>query len=60
MDRYAQMQLLMHRWLAQIGLVAPEIPSEDTKAERALLESVQSKEVKGIERERKGTVKGKY
>ena len=32
MDRYAQMQLLMHRWLAQIGLVAPGGPSEDAKA----------------------------
>ena len=55
MDSCAQLQLLVHRWLAQIGLVAPEMPSEDTKAERALLESVQSKEVKG----KKGKVKGK-
>ena len=41
------LQLLVHRWLAQIGLVAPAGPSEDAKAERALLESVQSKEGKG-------------
>ena len=47
MDRYDQLQLLMHRWLAQIDLVAPGGPSEDAKAERAWLKSVQFKEVKG-------------
>ena len=29
MDRYDQLQLLMHRWLAQINLVAPGEPFED-------------------------------
>ena len=32
MDRYAQLQLLMHRWLAQIDLVAPGGPSKEAKA----------------------------
>ena len=31
MDRYDQLELLVHRWLAQIGLVAPGGSSEDVK-----------------------------
>ena len=43
MDGYAQLQLLMHRWFAQIDVVAPGGSSEVAKAERAWLKSVQFK-----------------
>ena len=47
MDRCDQKLFPLNRWLAQIDLVAPGGPSEDAKAERAWLKSVQFKEVKG-------------